>query len=64
MTSQVGEGEVCALHFHYFCARVVMYCPVYGCNSDSQNKSTAKLSFFTFPSAKNHKENVMEEKCG
>ena len=54
------------ISMHYFCPRVIMYCPVYGCNSDSQNKSTANLSFFTFPSAKNNKEKCNQEeiKCG
>lgn len=28
-----------------------MYCPVYGCNSDSQKNKDAKLHFFEFPKA-------------
>lgn len=29
-----------------------MYCPVYGCNSDSQKKVDEKISFFAFPRGK------------
>ena len=28
-----------------------MYCPVYGCSSDSQNNPDGRLHFFEFPKA-------------
>lgn len=33
-----------------------MYCPVYGCTSDSQNNPEKLISFFEFPKATEHEE--------